>query len=87
MIQVEVLTTNGRGHTPEEIAARAARRIVGISDTAPPDIRDQAKAFQSKIEAVLVHYMREAVQSDRTTVYNALTDAGHPALADLIRRL
>jgi len=87
MIQVEVHTTNGRGNTPEEIAARAARRIVGISETAPPVIRDQAKAFQGQIEAALIHYLREAVQSDRTTVYNALTDAGHPALADLIRRL
>jgi len=87
MIQVEVSTTNHRGHTPEEIAARAARRIVGISDTAPPVIRDQARAFQSQIESVLVQYLREAVQSDRTTVYNALVDAGHPALADLIRRL
>ena len=87
MIQVEVSTTNHRGHTPEEIAARAARRIVGIADTAPPVIRDQARAFQAQIETVLAHYLREAVQSDRTTVYNALTEAGHPDLADLIRRL
>jgi len=31
--------------------------------------------------------MREAIRSDRTTVYNALKDAGHPKLAELIRRL
>jgi len=31
--------------------------------------------------------MREAIKSDRTTVYNALTDAGHKELAELIRRL
>jgi hypothetical protein len=31
--------------------------------------------------------MQQAVQSDRTSVYNALTDAGHPQLAELIRRL
>lgn len=85
--QVQVSTTQGRGHTPEEIAVRAARRIVSVSETAPPAIRDQAKAFQAQIEAVLVQYLREAVQSDRTTVYNALTDAGHPELANLIRRL
>ena len=36
---------------------------------------------------VLVSYMREAIQSDRTTVYNALKDAAHPQLAELIRRL
>ena len=31
--------------------------------------------------------MREAIKSDRTTVYNAINDAGHPELAELIRRL
>ena len=31
--------------------------------------------------------MREAIKSDRTTVYNALLNAGQPELADLIRRL
>jgi hypothetical protein len=31
--------------------------------------------------------MKEAVQSDRTTVNNALLDAGHKDLAELIRRL
>jgi len=30
--------------------------------------------------------MHEAVKSDRTTLYNALVDAGHPKLADMIRR-
>ena len=31
--------------------------------------------------------MKEAIKSDRTTVYNALIDAAHPELAELIRRL
>jgi nicotinate-nucleotide pyrophosphorylase len=31
--------------------------------------------------------MREAVANDRVTVYNAIKDAGHPDLAELIRRL
>ena len=29
----------------------------------------------------------DAINSDRTTVYNAIMDAGHPELAKLIRRL
>jgi hypothetical protein len=36
---------------------------------------------------VVLGYMKQAVHSDRTTVYNALNDAGHPGLADLVRRL
>jgi hypothetical protein len=36
---------------------------------------------------VVEFYLREAIKSDRTTVYNAITEAGHPELAELIRRL
>jgi hypothetical protein len=85
--QVEVHTTSGRGFTPEEIAPRVADKIISISDDANPAIRAQAHAFRTQLLKVLEFYMREAIKSDRTTVYNALTDAGHKELAELIRRL
>lgn len=84
---VTVLTTEGRGFTPEEIASRCADKLIHVSDRAPREIADQARAFKNHIEKVLAAYMREAIASDRTTVYNALKDAGHPELAELIRRL
>jgi macrodomain Ter protein organizer (MatP/YcbG family) len=85
--QVEVKTTSGRGFTPEETAEMAADKIISISDEANPVIRDQAKAFRKHIVTVLAFYMRQAIKSDRTTVYNALKDAGHKDLAELIRRM
>lgn len=85
--QVEVKTTSGRGFSPEEVAEMAADKIISISDDANPVIRDQAKAFRRHMVAVLAFYMRQAIKSDRTTVYNALNDAGHRDLAELIRRL
>ena len=84
---VGVRTTTGRGFTPEELAAQAADRIVSVSDTAPPAIRDQAVAFKGNVEKVVAGYLKQAVLSDRTTVYNALNDAGHPELAELVRKL
>ena len=84
---VGVRTTTGRGFTPEELAAQAAERIVSVSDTAHPAIRDQAIAFKGNIEKLVAEYLKQAVRSDRTTVYNALQDAGHSELAELIRRL
>jgi hypothetical protein len=84
---VTVNTTSNRGFTPEELAQQCAEKIVGISDTAPQAIRDQAHAFRGHVEKVVLLYLKQAVHSDRTTVYNALTDAGHPGLADLVRRL
>ena len=84
---VGVKTTSGRGFTPEELAEMCADKIVYVSDTAPPEIRDQARAFKVQVQKVVQLYLQQAVLSDRTTVYNALTDAGHPELAELIRRL
>jgi hypothetical protein len=84
---VAVHTTNGRGATPEEVAARCADKLIFVADSAPPEIREQAIAFKSHIEKVVASYMRQAIASDRTTVYNAIKDAGHPDLAELIRRL
>jgi hypothetical protein len=84
---VLVNTTDKRGFTPEELAEQCVKRIVSVSDSAHPGIRDQARAFQKHIEMLVANYMRQAIRSDRTTVYNALTDAGHPELAELIRRL
>jgi len=84
---VQVHTTHNRGFTPEEVAARCANRLMVVADTAPMAIREQALAFKDHIERVVAFYMREAIASDRTTVYNALKDAGHPDLAELIRRL
>lgn len=84
---VNVITTENRGFTPEEVAKRCTDKLMFVSKDAPPAIRDQANAFRDHIERVIVHYMREAIASDRTTVYNALKDAGHPDLAELIRRL
>jgi hypothetical protein len=77
---VQVKTTNNRGFTPDELAERCVEKIVSVSDSAHPGIRDQARAFQKHIEKVVAFYLRQAIRSDRTTVYNALQDAGHPEL-------
>ena len=84
---VNVKTTEHRGFTPEEVASRCAEKIISISDTANPVIRDQARAFKKHLIKVLSFYMREAIKSDRTTIYNALSDAGHQDLAELTRRI
>ena len=84
---VLVNTTNKRGFTPEELAEQCMQKVISVADTAPPGLREQARAFSKDIERLVAYYMRQAIRSDRTTVYNALTDAGHPELAELIRRL
>tara|TARA_B100001057_G_C22713695_1_gene896880 strand:- start:755 stop:1048 length:294 start_codon:yes stop_codon:yes gene_type:complete len=84
---VEVVTTNNRGRTVEEVAERCLDQIIQVSETAPPVIRDQAIEFRNRIKPLLIFYMKEVVNSDRTTVYNIIRDAGHPDVAEFIRRL
>jgi hypothetical protein len=84
---VRVLTTSGRGFTPEEVAVRLVERIIAVAETAPEPIRAQALAFRDQMIPVCAFYMREAIKSDRTTLFNMLRDAGHPDAAEAIRRL
>ncbi len=84
---VQIHTTSGRGSTPEEVAARCADKLMYVAENAPPAIKDQALAFKAHMEKLIAIHMREAIASDRTTVYNAIKDAGRPDLAEMIRRI
>ena len=85
--QVEIQTTDNRGQTPEEVTARCVNKIISVSDHATPEVREQAHAFRAHLEKIIVLYMKQAIRSDRTTVYNAIKDSGHDKLAEYIRRL
>ena len=84
---VDVVTTDNRGLTPEEITIMCLDKIMSVSDTAPPAIRDQAQAFRGHLERVILEYMKQAIQHDRVTVSNMIKDAGYDKLAEHIRRI
>ena len=81
---VLVMTTEGRGFTPEEIAERALDRIIYIGSQTHPAIRDQAEAFRENIRQVLVFYMHEAIRSHHVTLVNNFHKAGHPDLVAIL---
>lgn len=82
---ISVQSTSGRGFTPEEVAERALNKLIYVGENVDPVIRDQALAYRDKLRQILVHYMREAVQSDRTTLANKFKQAGHPELLPLLQ--
>ena len=82
-----VSTTEHKGHDAEFWAEAATNKIVNVSSNCHPVIAEQAEAFKQSVYATILHYMKEAIKSDRTTVYNALKEAGHVELAEMIRRL
>lgn len=85
--QVGVAIAPKGGHEPEFWAERATQRIIAVSDNLPAPIRDQALAYQQHILQTVLHYMKEAIRSDRTTVCKALTDAGYQDLAEAVKRV
>ena len=84
---VTVETTNNRGFTPEETAKRCVDKIIGISDNSHPAIRDQARAYRKEMETVIALYMKQAIKSDRTTLYNEFKKQGHDDMAEILRKL
>jgi len=85
--QVGVHTSHGRGMTASEWAARCADKMMAVSNTAPPELRDQALAYKARLEAVVAVYIQQAINSDRTTMCNMLEKQGHQDVAEIIRRL
>ena len=81
---IQVATTHNRGWTPEELAQRAADKIVYVGDQSHPAVQAQARAFKEQVRHVVLFYLKEAVEQDRVTLKNRLTEAGHPDLAKLL---
>jgi hypothetical protein len=84
MGDIRAVMVSGRGFTPEEIAEQALTKIVSVGGNCHPVIRDQAEAFKDQIRGVLVHYMKQAVRSNHTTLANKFRAAGHPELVKLL---
>jgi len=84
---VNVMTSSNGGHSPEQIAELCVDRLIRISDTAPPELAMQAKAFKEQMLAVVLHYVRMAAAEDRSTVVAKLEQAGAADMAQQIRRL
>jgi len=84
---VSVMTSSNGGHSPEQIAELCVDRLIRVSDSAPPEIAMQARAFKEQMLAVVLHYVRMAAEQDRATVVTKLEQAGSADMAQQIRRL
>ena len=84
---VNVMTSDEGGHSTEQIVELAMDRILKVSDTAPPAIKEQAEAFQNNIRQVLQHYIELARREERATISGKMAKAGQNEMADLVRRI
>jgi len=81
---VRVMSTSGRGFTPEELAEPALDKIIFVGSQLHPAIRDQAEAFRENIRQVLVQSMHQAIRSHNVTLVNKFTKLGHPELIPIL---
>ena len=84
---VVVQTTNNRGFTAEEWAEQMLNKIVYVAENSDSVIADQAHAFKEQIRDVCIFYIKKAIVSDRTTLYNLFMQQGHGDMAEILRRL
>jgi hypothetical protein len=82
-----VVTSSDGGHSPEQVAELCVNRIIQISDSAPPELAMQARAFRAQLLEVVLHYVKLAASEDRATVATKLDRAGMADLAAHIRSL
>ena len=84
---VKVFTSEDGGHSPETMADMAMNKIMVINEKAPPPIREQAMVYRNNIRNVILYYLQQMAQSERTTIWALLRKQGHEDMAEIIRRL
>jgi len=84
---IDVTTSEEGGLSSDQIAEMARKKIVYVSEEAPPAIKDQAQAFAGRVEEILRFYIDLAKREERGTICQTLRNAGYKDIAEYIRRL
>tara|TARA_R110000772_G_scaffold185964_1_gene297158 strand:- start:4084 stop:4374 length:291 start_codon:yes stop_codon:yes gene_type:complete len=84
---VYVVSTENRGHTPEELADMALSKILYVGTSVDPILQQQALEYRDQIKAVLIQTISKAMLSERTTLYNLFKGQGHEDMAEILRKL
>jgi hypothetical protein len=82
-----VKTSDYGGLSMEDLAELCADRILHVADSAPPEIREQARFFRDTLKVTLVDYLKRAQQSERARCIQICAQGGHQAAADILRRI
>jgi hypothetical protein len=83
---ISLAVTNGRARSPAEWAELAVRKVVTVSDSAPPPIRDQAHAFREQVRRVVENYIAMAVDERRSRDAMLAETAAQRDVAEAIRK-
>ena len=87
LLQPIVKTSKDGGLSIEDLTEACVSKILSVSETAPPEIREQAKLFQDKLQQVIFDYLNQAAQSQKDTCVQICLKAGEHNAANILRRL
>ena len=82
-----VKTSNNGGLSVEDITDICVSKIISVSETAPPEIREQARYFQENLRSVVKTYLTQSAMSQKETCIQACLQGGHEEAANLLRRM
>jgi hypothetical protein len=82
-----IVKTSDFGGLPcEDLAELCTDKIIGVADSAPPAIREQAKFFRERVQKVIFEYLKRAQQSERATCIQICLQGGEEKAAHILRR-
>ena len=81
-----VKTSDFGGLPCEDLAELCTDKIIGVAETAPPAIREQAKFFRERVQNTIFEYLKRAQQSERATCIQICVQGGEEKAAHLLRR-
>jgi len=82
-----VKTSDYGGLSMEDLSELCADRIVEIADSAPPEIREQARLFKEHLIKLLLEYFNRAAHSERARCIQICARGRHVDAADILRRI
>ncbi len=82
-----VTTTQNRGLNTDELTNLAVNKIISISATADPVLRQQAEAGRERMRMIIRAALNQAIKSDRLTLAHTLEQQGHTDMANILRTI
>jgi hypothetical protein len=62
-------------------------QLFDASALAPGQMKDKVLAYQDEVKTILVHYLRLAMETERTRIGRVLEAAGHATAAAMVKKL
>ena len=80
-----VVTSVNGGLSAEQITTLCCNKIVQVSESAAPEIKEQAVVFRARLENLVHAYVLKAMQEERATCVQLAVRGGYSELAELLR--